>query len=257
MEGSSKEFLVTVVAASAMIIMLAVFTILFLLLFVKKKRSLQRENELMQIAYEQTLLQTRVEIQEQTLKHISQEIHDNIGQVLSVVSLKLNTLTNFDPQKIADTDKLINKAIADLRGLSKSFNPDRIQQVGLLKAIENEFDQLEKTGRYHTRIDFDADVPTLSPEKTLILYRMFQEIVNNIIKHAKATEITVLFSEDASGHLITVSDNGQGFDQDTTPANGIGIQNINQRAKLIQGTARISSAPGAGTSVQISLKKEK
>ena len=100
--------------------------------------------------FQQTLLQTQLEIQEQTLKTISEEIHDNIGQALSLAKLKLNTV-DFTKQeqlieKITDSKNLVSKAIQDLRDLSRSLNTDNIAAMGLIRAIEYELELFRKSG---------------------------------------------------------------------------------------------------------------
>ncbi len=250
-----EELIVAIVLASLILIIFAVFTLLFLLLFIKKKRVLQKEKEIMKANYEQTLLQSQIEIQEQTLRHISQEIHDNIGQVLSLVSLNLNTMDPGDAGKLLLTDELVAKALQDLRALSKSLNPERVQQVGIAEAIDNDLKILERTGKYKTRLDIEPGLSFFSPEKTVILYRMIQEVLTNIMKHAHADEIVVAFTESEQAYTISVSDNGRGFDTSQGQQNGIGLRNISQRAALIGAEMEIISTLQQGTAVSFYIKK--
>ena len=139
-----------------------------------------------------TLLQTQLEIQEQTLKTISQEIHDNIGQVLSLAKLNLSRMDiNKQDQlkeKIADSKNLVSKAIQDLRDLARSMNTDNITAMGLAKALEYEVEMLRKTG-FVVSFDVNGNVVRQEPQKELILFRIIQEIFNNIIKHAESTAL--------------------------------------------------------------------
>lgn len=209
----------------------------------------------MKVTFEQTLLQSQLEIQEQTLRTISQEIHDNIGQILSLVSLNLNTMPTSDPGKLKFTDELVTKAITDLRSLSKSLNPERVQQVGLKEALEHELKQLEKTGMYATRLIVEQELEDISPEKTIILYRIIQEVINNIIKHAEADEVTATVSTDATYDIISIKDNGKGFDTNGDNRNGIGLQNIKNRAALISAEVVFLSEPDKGTDIIFKIKK--
>jgi signal transduction histidine kinase len=102
-------------------------------LYVYRKRI--KENLLLQAKFQQALLQTQIEIQEQTLTTISQEIHDNIGQVLSLAKLNLNTLQPDEHEKLKDTKMLVSKAINDLRDLSRSMHGDKIADLGLQKPL--------------------------------------------------------------------------------------------------------------------------
>ncbi|RZJ99282.1 MAG: sensor histidine kinase, partial [Flavobacterium sp.] len=126
MESSNEILVLSILIASIVIVVLTVFALLFFFLFVKKKKRLQAENEDLQLSFAETLLQSQLEIQEQTMGHIGREIHDNIGQVLSLVSLNLHTLVTADTEKVQSTSALVTKAINDLRLLSKRLNSDRV-----------------------------------------------------------------------------------------------------------------------------------
>jgi signal transduction histidine kinase len=207
----------------------------------------------LQFEYGQTLLKSQIEIQEQTLQHISREIHDNIGQVLSLVSLNLNTITTFDKDKLKSTNGLVTKAIDDLRGLSKSLNPDRVQTIGIIESIKTELEQLERTGRFETNFTIKKDLNEITPEKTIILYRMIQEVLNNIIKHSHATRVTVSVYGDEDDDIISITDNGSGFNTGSN-SSGLGLQNLKQRAAMINAALAITSKINEGTSVYFTLK---
>jgi signal transduction histidine kinase len=257
MEETQRDIVISIVLTCIIIMVLAVFTLLFFLLFINKKTVLQREKVMMKLNFEQNLLQTQLEIQEQTLRNISQEIHDNIGQILSLVSLNLNLLVTEDISKLNNTIQLVDKAMNDLRDLSKSLNPERVQHIGLKESIEHELRHLERTGRYSTSFDITKAYEEISPEKTIILYRMIQEVLNNIIKHAEATQVVATLSGIEKENTISISDNGKGFDvKNSTGVNGIGLQNIHKRAGLINATVEISSEIDKGTTVTFKVKKE-
>ncbi len=235
---------------------LSVLLIFFYLLFIQySRRKIEHLKQMkdLQFEYGQTLLKSQLEIQEQTLRHISREIHDNIGQVLSLVSLNLNTITVPDTDKLKFTSRLVTKAIDDLRGLSKSLNPDRVQMIGITESIKTELDQLERTGIFQTKLNIEQDLREISPEKTIILYRMVQEVLNNIIKHSRATKIIVDFNSVETGDLITITDNGCGFDLNNNSP-GIGLQNLRQRASMINAELNLTSKINEGTIVSFTLK---
>src|SRR4029079_4190367 len=123
--------LLAVVVASLFILMLVIVIIMLFRIYLKRKNKLLLENELMGIQFEQTLLQSKLEIQEQTFRDISQELHDNIGQMLSLLSINLNTLdAPHEAQRIAKMDDLLTKALTDLRNLSHSLDADYIRNNG-------------------------------------------------------------------------------------------------------------------------------
>jgi len=207
--------------------------------------------------FEQTLLKTQLEIQEQAFAYISQEIHDNIGQVLSLVRLNLNTFEGIvTEEKISQTDDLLGKAIQDLRELSHNLQNNRIHDIGIVESIRQLLVSLEKTGRYKTSFHSSDNFHILDPNTDIILYRMIQEIVNNIIKHASASMIDIEISNEPNISTIRISDNGIGFDTallgQARP--GIGLQNIANRAKMLNGTIDVKSEPGNGTTITLYIK---
>jgi len=211
--------------------------------------------------YEQTLLRTQLEIQEQTLKTISEEIHDNIGQALSLAKLKLNTLKYDQPdllvEKINDSRELVSKAIRDLRDLSRSLNTDSIASMGLVRAIELELELFRKSG-FQTTLYTEGEIRKMEPQQELILFRIVQESLNNIIKHAEAKTIRVsaLYTEVELD--LQVEDDGKGadpsqLDMDGNSYKSLGLRNMSNRAGMIGGTFSINSVPGNGTIIKLNI----
>ncbi len=211
--------------------------------------------------FQQTLLQTQLEIQEQTLKTISEEIHDNVGQVLSLAKLNLNTMdiskTAQLQGKIDSALAQVSKAINDLRDLSKSFNTDNISAIGLVRAVEYELDMIKKTGLHKTGFNVEGKIKRLEPQKELILFRIVQETLHNIIKHAGASSIWISARYTENDLELEINDNGKGFDTaaagDQDTGSGLGIRNMNNRARLIGAEFNLSSIKDEGTSVAIVL----
>ncbi len=231
---------------------------LFLLFknYMKNKTRLLTENELIKAKFSEALLQSQLEIQEQTFTQISEEIHDNIGQVLSLVRLNLNTLgAKPAMEKINTTDELLGRAINDLRNLSHSLNTDHIREAGLAVAVEQLLLSLRKSGQFHTSFQNNLHNHPVSGEKSIILYRIIQEVINNIVKHAGAKTIELVMGTDNHNLHIEISDNGRGFDPAILelPLKGQGIRSIRQRAKMINADIRIKSSPGHGTTISIQM----
>jgi two-component system NarL family sensor kinase len=247
-----------IILITALLLTVAIGIIMLVLVYQKKQLQYLNEKEQMKASFEKEILGSKLEIQEQTMKNISQEIHDNIGQVLSVIKLNLNLMDGNDPkyllqQKIKNTSDLTGKVIQDLRDLSKSLNSDIIAEKGLIKSIEYEFDILKKAGIYTTTLNIDGTSYDLPDQKGLILFRIFQEVLNNIIKHADATLVDVFVSFSPAKFILEIHDNGHGFDVVNYNNNGLGIRNMKNRSQLIGADYNISSKPGYGTSVKIEL----
>jgi len=254
MSDLAPIFLVTVLS-----VIVAAGIIVFVLIYQKKQFQYLSERKQLKADYEKEILESRLEIQEQTMKSISQEVHDNVGQVLSVAKLNLGMIGLNDPglvvqEKINNVSELLQKAIKDLRDLSKSLHSDVIAEKGLLKAIENEVDILKKTGAYAVILNIEGDYYHLPEQKELILFRIFQEIINNIIKHAKASSIDVRIFFQLQQLMLCIHDNGIGFDIGSIDTGkGIGLRNIINRSQLIGASYSIDSLPGKGTAIKIIL----
>jgi two-component system NarL family sensor kinase len=252
---------VTGIVITIIVFLLAGFFILVLVAYInqRKKRHIE-EKKSMQVNFNQELLRTQLEIQEQTLKTISQEIHDNIGQVLSLAKLNLATadISKMDTlsQKIEDSRSLVAKAIQDLRDLSKSMNTDYVSDMGLPRSIEYELEMIKKTGYYETEFDIEGSVYPLERKKELILFRIVQEVLNNIIKHARATRIILSLHYEPASLDVKITDNGHGFDLTMIQGKnevkaGLGIKNMNNRAQLIGAQFLMRSTLEQGTIVDI------
>ena len=242
-------------------ITLSLVIVIITFIFRDKQNKLILEKKQIQLGYEKDLLRTQLEIQEQTLKTIGEEIHDNIGQVLSLVKLNLNTLNGLPDaaQQKADTTKeLVSKVISDLRQLSRSLHGDKIGEIGLKEAIEGQLKIIENSGQFTTQLTVTGTERSLEPQQEMVLYRMVQEILNNAVKHSKATLLSVELDYPAGTFNLSIKDNGVGFEPAELKASetGIGLKNIDNRAALIGAVVTIDSSPGIGTAIIISLPCE-
>jgi signal transduction histidine kinase len=261
MQPFSADIIIIVISTLFVLLIIASIVI-FIFLYQKRHQRYVKERADLQTGFQHILLESQLEIQEQTLQTISQEIHDNIGQVLSLAKLNLGTMDIDQPgqlqQKIDDSKGLIGKAIQDLRDLSKSLNTDYVSDMGLVQAIGYELDLIRKSGAYTTALKTEGLPVKLEAQKELIIFRIVQELINNIIKHARANTILVMISYEPETFNIAVNDNGTGFD--LTPLNtgdnskfGLGIRNMHKRAQLIGAHFSIASTLGAGTTGTLQL----
>ena len=230
-EKTGEEDLTTLLLFGTIVALaFVVFVVLLAYLFTTRKNKLLKEKQLMKTQFDQELLQTQLEIQEQTLKTISEEIHDNVGQVLSLAKLNLNTFENNSEQKLQDTKQLISKAINDLRDLSRSMHGDRIAELGLQQSIADELQILQNSGEFETHLKIIGEAYKLLPQKEMVLFRIVQEALNNCIKYSKAKNITVMLNYDAGNFLLHITDDGIGFD--THARTGIGLKSMQNRGRI-------------------------
>lgn len=205
--------------------------------------------------YEREILKTRLEMRERTLKSISQEIHDNVGQVLSLANLILSSLELEDndtlKEKIENVMQLVSKSINDLRNISKMMDPENIARQGLSACLQFELSLLEKTGAFVTRFEQVGEEVQIESSKLLLIYRIIQETINNVIKHSKATKLDLIIGFGDS-LVISIQDDGIGYDP-KSDSQGSGMRNMKSRAELISGKIGVESKFGLGTKITLEV----
>ncbi|MDF1697278.1 MAG: histidine kinase [Saprospiraceae bacterium] len=232
-----------------------VVSLVILISYMQKKKTefiLDRERE--KAKFEEQLLKAEVEITEQNLKNISWELHDNIGQLLSVASMETKMLMQQDSiskEQLEEVVQVIGQSIAQVRGLSKTLNSDMIKKLGLKDAIQNEFDRLNRIGLLQTFLEFNDEV-VIDDRKEIIIFRMLQEFISNVIKHAQASELKISVKNTQGIVQIEASDNGIGFDIEKVEASN-GLLNLESRAKMISGDFSLNSTLGKGTVMHVSF----
>lgn len=253
---------ITFVIIGVIIVFLVLGGMLVYILLFYQKRKFQNMQRLtkMEKQFNETLLQTQLEIQEQTFQNISQEIHDNIGQTLSFIKLSINMI-DIDKREIAEerlseSKTLLTKAIQDLRDLSKMLNTDFINDAGLANAIDQQLGILKKTGLYTVILEVHGKKEKYQLQSELVVFRIVQELLNNIVKHSEADQINIVMDYRQDKLYITVSDNGKGFNVNNE-SDGIGFRNMHSRIALIHGGIELISAPGKGTTAIIDLPRQK
>jgi len=243
-----------------LILLMTSFIITIVYLYRKKQLAYFKTIEELKLDYEKNLLHTHLEMQEQTLQHISREIHDNISLSLTLAKLNLNTLdwnhTATAKNKIDSALEQISKALADLSDISKGMNSELIIRQGLIEALEKEITRLRELSLFELDYKVSGNPVFLDSQKELVIFRIIQEAFNNIIKHAKASSVKLTLDYSA-GHIdVSIADNGKGFcksavEQDKKST--AGLNNMQKRAVLFNGRTIIESRIGSGTSVFITI----
>lgn len=233
------------------------FIIYFVVLYRNKQLKNKQEQEQLQSAFRQELLKTQIEIQEQTLTYISSEIHDNITQVLSFVKLNLgmiNNVSEINKNKINESRELVSQSINDLRNLSKSLSFEHISLLGLVKTIEIEIERINNSGLINATLSIEGEIYSLGEQCELVLFRIFQEALNNTLKYSKAKDLKISLQYHSELFNLTLQDNGIGFLVNSyLKQDGLGLRNIKNRAALIGAVAAIESSPGEGCCIKVAL----
>jgi len=253
----NTEIFIAIVAGTTLFLLFAGFIIAYIMINWKRKLRHIQEVEKMKMVFNEELLKSRLEIQEETFNNISQEIHDNVGQMLSLAKVQLNIMDQskkWDEDKLTELKETINHAMTDLRDIAKSLSTERIKSFDLSESLKYQINRINRGGLVTASFAINGVEQKIEDRSKLILFRMIQEVLQNIIKHSKATKATIEFNY--AGQLdIIISDNGTGFDVNkaTQQNEGMGLQNIVQRAALIGGNASVSSTIGEGTIIKINI----
>lgn len=249
-------FLITI--TTVIFLIAPVFLILYISVYNKKKAKHLEEKKILKETFELELLKSQVEVQEHIMQTISTTLHDNIGQLLSLTSMTLSSIKpgHLQDDKIKTAGDLTVRAIQELRQLSKMMNGQELTNKNLGHAIAYELDWVKKGTDFEILFTDNSTHTILeNADKELILFRLFQEILGNIIKHAQATIITITINQTPDLLSLHVKDNGKGFIlEDKLKTNeGMGLANIAKRANMMQGKYNIDSIPNTGTEILVSI----
>jgi two-component system NarL family sensor kinase len=258
MANNIKEL---ILIATLIFLLAPLFIILYVVIYNRRKMRHIEEKEQMKRSFDAEIIKTQLEVQEQTMQNIGADLHDNIGQLLSLSSLTLNSIQLEDlekaRQKIDAAIDLTGRSIKEMRLLGKLLQGDQLLGVGLSEAICHEINWVEKSGKFQVNYVNEGDLPANnSLDKDLIIFRILQEVMNNIIKHSMATQINIKLSYADDNMTLCVEDNGVGFSLDTLQAShpdggGMGLLNMQKRAKIVGGDVFIKTQQGEGTSTTV------
>ncbi|WP_456379471.1 sensor histidine kinase [Lutibacter sp.] len=255
-----KEIQQLILATTVIVLVLVITLIILFFYFQKKKTAYLLKQRETQQQFEDEITKSKLEIQEQALQNISWEIHDNVGQLLSVAKMQLNMIqlsaTKEQQSKIQETGEIVGKSLQELRGLAKSLNPNTIKNKGLIDSITLEIDRFNRLNFLKSSLKILGDPFNLSNEKEIILFRILQEFSNNTLKYSKANKLDITFNYTNNQLEIYAEDNGIGFNiNDTSNHKGIGLINMKSRVKLIGGKIELKSSKENGTKLHISCSK--
>jgi len=255
-----QEIDILIVITTIIVLILCFTVVIFFLYFQKKKIAfILSERETIQ-RFEEEITKSKMEIQEQALQNISWEIHDNVGQLLSVAKMQLNMIQYTLPEEqqagIQETGDIIGKSLQELRGLAKSLNSESIKNNGLIDSLMLEIERYNRLKVIEASINIVNDQYHLSNEKEIILFRILQEFCNNSLKYSQAKNLNITVTFNFDKLEITAEDNGIGFDvNDIENHTGIGLLNMKSRGNLIGAQIDLVSSIDEGTKLYISCPK--
>ena len=218
-----------------------------------KRQKLKQENRIQTEIHKQQEIATKAVFdgEQQERIRIARDLHDSIGQMLSVVKMNLSATENADNPTL----QLVDKTIAEVRNISHNLIPEELN-FGLFNALEDMCDKITAAGKTKTIFQVAEEVRQLkfSRQNELSIYRIVQEVLNNMIKHANATEIMLTIERLANHVILSIKDNGAGFDAaKINESKGLGWKNISARVHLLDGKMNIQSERLSGTKIEISI----
>ena len=238
-------------------LMMAFFVISFVMYY--QKRKFEEEKKLNEIEkdYSRLLLDTALNSEENERRRIAQDLHDDIGTMLSLTKLSLNQLSKIvgdsgekEEQIMKKTQSLVEETILHVRRITRELVPTTLERFGLAEAIDEFIHKLEEGNNLVISFQSNAEeLPRQGQKIELTLYRIMQELVNNAIKHASCTKIQIDLEMNDKFISLRVTDNGIGFDPEIIKENnlaGLGLLGIESRLAIVSGTVQYGKAGDTG-----------
>ena len=249
-------------------IMLFLFNIIFvafvagIVLFIYQYRAKKKKHN-QQLLYKdeshkKELLKTQMEIQTNTMTHIGQEIHDSVGQKLTLASLYLKQLPIADFNQLHTTsiqsiNKIIDESLEELRQISKSLTNNDLQNKDIISLVKQLCTTIDNLNSCTIKFDYNKNIYLDSIATKTVVYRIIQEFIQNSIKHSKCNLITINIDKNKNGIILLLQDNGIGFDTESYLCKGIGLKNFKKRAELIGAKLTYTSNFEKGTQLNLEL----
>ncbi len=219
----------------------------------ESQEELKRSEEMLR-----SLTQKLQEIREEERTRIAMELHDELGQVLTAIKIDLNSLVKKPPykkdipEKLFPVISLVEDTINTVRKISSELRPVILDRLGLLPAIEWQIDETKKRMNINFKSNIPDEIHGLNKDQEVAIFRTFQEIMTNIIRHSQATEVNIAIREDEEKIMIIIRDNGVGFTPETTSKKvGLGLLGMKERIRSVGGFMEINSKINSGTEIKI------
>ncbi len=235
---------------------------IFIYQFRRKRMEYDMEKERIEQKHQQELLTTQLEMQRQTMQHIGREIHDNVGQKLTLASLYAQQLGFTNPgnhlhESLTGIGNLINESLTELRNLSKNLTDQYFVQADIQELVGRECEKINALNTCTATVSFSGPPPVFHFPVKMIVIRVLQEFMQNSLKHSGCTTIAITLNNDPDGFTIDAADNGSGFDMAAQGNKGIGLQNIKKRTEMIGAELLIKSEKNKGTALHLFIPSER
>lgn len=242
-------------ALLGVVLLLAAISVFFL--FRQQQFKQRRIKDAAILQQRESELKANIEGEENERKRLALELHDGLGQVLSSLKLNVSVLKSGDNEKeVSNSLEIIDDAVSELRNISHNLMPGTLIKLGLVSALKEFIDRINRANEVEIHFQTFGIEGRTDNNIEIALFRMAQELVNNALKYAAASSITMQLIADEGELALSVEDNGKGFDMQATRM-GIGLSNVELRVRMLQGQVDIDSREGHGTSVHIAIPNAK
>ncbi len=252
MDILSQEITIVVVATFFFLLVGVGIVVLFLIYQKRQLKYILEKKELSN-QFQRELLKTRMEAQEETLNQLGIDLHDNIGQLLTSSKILMAMAGREDDPapKLQLADEAISQAIHELRAMSKALNTKWLEKFSLIENLQAESNRITASKELSITLQHPASID-MPVDRQIMLFRIVQEALQNSIKHAKASMVSIVAEQKDNNLEVSITDNGIGFDVNNMAIQGVGVTNIRHRAQLMGGVATWNSN-SEGTTVSIQL----
>lgn len=255
------QLLITIILFNMFFVLFVVAIFVYIKKYRLRKKEYLNELRIKNEIHHKELLGTQLEIQQATMQQIGRELHDNIGQKLTLVSLYTQQLVyeNKVPQvseRLEQIYQIINQSLQDLRNLSKTLTDDRINQKEIVTLIQEEVNNTNSLKKCNVSFEHNFEHLDMEFVQKNVLLRITQEFIQNSIKHSDCENIFInLNTSDKVFWKLKIRDDGAGFDSSKVTSNGIGLKNMKKRAEIIGAAFNLESQKNVGTTLTIILKR--
>lgn len=258
MQPDSYEFLLIFSVATVGMLLLAGAIVIFVVFYQKRMIQEQFKRQSLEFDYQQKMMQAELSSQESERRKLAADLHDSIGGMLSTIRVGISTMARSlpDASQMDETKQMLDDTIASVRRISRDLMPSTLDKFGLVHAVKELCERFYGTSKIPVDFECTGEFVEMDKQRELLIFRIVQELLNNAVKHSKASQINVRLI--VAGNLaITVKDNGVGFDvhqlKNDKTGRGLGLFNIENRARLLNGKLIFDSAPSRGTLVTLTL----
>ncbi|WP_346881549.1 ATP-binding protein [uncultured Algibacter sp.] len=243
MEREGQAILVAV----GTLVFLCIIVIVLFVIFQRRKNTLLLEQKTNEQHFKQEIAKMQIEIREETFRNISWELHDNVGQLITLAKIQLQSGASTE-----DIKESLNKSLQEVRTLSRAINPEALKNTTLVKALQQELDRFNRLKYIEAKLTVVGEEKIINHEVEVVFFRILQEFFSNTIKHANASALNITMDFGPKKVNITAQDNGKGFNaKKDSNYMGIGLSNIKKRAQLINANLTIESEVNKGTKLHL------